>query len=124
MEKLITILYVDDEPINLMLFDRMFHKKYNVLTAESGFLGLEVLQKNPDVKVILSDMKMPGMSGIEFIRKAKETYPDILFYILTGYEITPEIQKSLESGLISKYFQKPLNMKAIEESILEKLEIR
>lgn len=121
MNNLIKLLYVDDEQINLMLFQNIFKKKYTVIIAESGFKGLEILQKEKEIKVIISDMKMPGMNGLEFIQKAKEKFPNILFFILTGYDITPEIQKSLENGLISKYFQKPFNMKEIDETITQEL---
>jgi two-component system, response regulator, stage 0 sporulation protein F len=123
MEMQVKLLYVDDEPINLMLFVRMFGKKYKILTAESGYLGLEVLQNTPDIKVIISDMKMPGMDGLEFIRKAKALYPNVLFYILTGYEITPDIQESMKNGLISDYFQKPFKLQDIDDSITNKLGI-
>jgi len=119
----IAILYVDDEPINLMLFEQLFKRKHSVLTADSGFSGLEVLQNNPEIDVIISDMKMPGMNGIEFIRQAKIFFPKKLFYILTGYEITPEIQQALETGLISKYFQKPFNMSEIELAISKEMGI-
>ncbi len=117
----VPILYVDDEPINLMLFRQWFSSKYDVLTAESGIQGLEILQQKPGVKVIISDMRMPGMNGLEFIRKARESYPLVVFYILTGFDITREIQESLENGLISGYFQKPFNMKEIDRDISEKL---
>lgn len=124
MDNTIKILYVDDEPINLMLFEKMFKIKFSVITAASGFKGLEILEKFADIKVIISDMKMPEMTGIQFIKKAKVLYPEILFFILTGYEITEEIQQSLEDGLILKYFQKPFNMVEIEESIVKELEKR
>jgi two-component system, response regulator, stage 0 sporulation protein F len=120
----IRVLNVDDEPINRMLFTSLFKNKYNVLTAESGVSGLEVLRNNSDIDVVISDMKMPGMNGIEFISKAKELYPGIIYFILTGFDITPEIQKSLETGLISKCFRKPLNMKEIDESINERLTVK
>ena len=107
MSKKTTILYVDDEPTNLMLFEQLFKTKYQVLTAESGYKGLKLLTQRPDIHVIISDMKMPGMNGLEFIQESKKLYPSILYFILTGYEITEEIQESLENGLISKYFQKP-----------------
>lgn len=68
-------------------------------------------------------MKMPGMNGIEFIQKAKKLYSDIHYYILTSYDITPEIENALRTGLIDKYFQKPFNMKGIEFAITEKLNI-
>ena len=64
-------------------------------------------------------MKMPGMNGIEFIKKAKESFPDIVFFILTGYEITEEITLALEEKLIHKYFKKPFLMKEMETAILE-----
>jgi two-component system, response regulator, stage 0 sporulation protein F len=116
MEKL-TLLYVDDEPINLMLLVAMFRKKYNVLTGRSGFEGLGLLEKHDDIKVVISDMRMPGMNGLEFIEKAKATYPNIIFFILTGYEITIEIENSLKIGLIDRYFQKPFQMSEIDSAI-------
>jgi response regulator RpfG family c-di-GMP phosphodiesterase len=116
-----TILYVDDEPLNLMLFSTMFGKKYKVLTAESGDAGLAILQKHPDIRVVISDMKMPGMNGIEFIKRARVLYPVKLFFIHTGYDITPEIQQSIKEGLIAEYFQKPFDMKVIDSSITSHL---
>lgn len=120
----VTILYVDDEPTNLMLFELIFRKSFNVVLAESGYQGLEILQKKPDIKITISDMKMPGMNGIQFIEKAKQQFPDIVFYILTGYEITPEIRDSMQKGLIERFFQKPFNMQEISNSICEKLSIQ
>lgn len=105
------ILYVDDEPINLELFKINFEKKFEVFIANDAFQGLELLEKEKDILVVISDMKMPKMNGIEFIKKAKELYPDKKYYILTGYEINAEIQDALNSGLILRYFSKPFNVK-------------
>ncbi|HPJ46571.1 MAG TPA: response regulator [Tenuifilaceae bacterium] len=121
MNTKITILYVDDEPINLLLFSQMFDSRYNIITAESGYVGLNLIERNPDICIVISDMKMPGMNGIEFITIAKKQYSNIHFYILTGYDITPEIEDAIESGLISKYFQKPFKMGEIELAISNKL---
>lgn len=118
-DKKITILYVDDEPINLRLFQYNLKKKFEVLTAESGDEGLELLQANPHIRNVISDMKMPGMSGIDFIKLAKKDFPDIQYFILTGFDITEEIADALNERLIHKYFRKPFNMKEIETSILE-----
>jgi two-component system response regulator (stage 0 sporulation protein F) len=115
------LLYVDDEPINLKLFAINFRNNYNVLTAGSGFEGLTILQSNRDTKIVISDMKMPGMNGIEFIRIAKKDFPDIPFFILTGFDISEEIAKALQEGLIFKYFRKPFNINEIERSIREAL---
>jgi len=62
-----TILYVDDEPINLELFEMNFQKRFNVLKALSGAEGLKILESKADISFVVSDMKMPGMSGLEFI---------------------------------------------------------
>jgi response regulator RpfG family c-di-GMP phosphodiesterase len=113
----IKILYVDDEPINLKLFEINFARDFEIFVAEDGSNGLNILEKEPDIKVIISDMKMPGMNGIEFIAKAREKYPAKKYYILTGFEITKEIQDAIESGMILKYFRKPFNIKEIRSTI-------
>jgi two-component system response regulator (stage 0 sporulation protein F) len=113
------LLYIDDEPINLYIFDINFGKKYNIITGLSGYDGLDHLKANPGIKIVVSDMSMPGMNGLEFIRKAKEEYPDITFFILTGYDITDEIKRALDENLIRKYFRKPLNAGEITLSIEE-----
>jgi two-component system, response regulator, stage 0 sporulation protein F len=117
-----TILYVDDEPINLMLFRAIFERKYTVLTAESGAKGLTLLSQNPGIAGVISDMRMPLMNGIEFIRLARKDFPDIFYFILTGYDITAEISSALNEKLIDRYFQKPFNHINMEESIKEAIE--
>lgn len=121
MSKIATMLYVDDEPLNLTLFSINFERKFQILTALSGYEGLNVLKSNPETKVVISDMKMPGMNGVEFIRQAKKDFPDIVYFIFTGFDITHEIAEALRNKLIHKYFSKPLNMKEIENSINEVL---
>ena len=121
MTEKITLLYVDDEPINLKLFELNFRKKYNVITAESGFEGIKQLNSNPQTKIVISDMKMPGMNGIEFIKLAKKDYPQITFFILTGFDINEEIADALNERLIHKYFRKPFNLNDIESSVEEVL---
>lgn len=119
MSEKIKIIYVDDEEVNVMLFQINFSVHFEVHTGYSGFEGLELLEKHPDTKAIISDMKMPKMNGIEFIKKAKEMYTEKKFYILTGFEITDEIQNALKSGLIQKHFRKPFNMNEIVKTINE-----
>jgi two-component system, response regulator, stage 0 sporulation protein F len=111
------ILYVDDEKVNLLLFKVNFQKKYNVITASSGKEGLEKLHAHPEIAIVISDMKMPGMSGLEFIKQAKVEFPSIIFFILTGFDITPEIDEALNSNLIQKYYTKPFNINEIDESL-------
>jgi len=113
----IVILYIDDEPINILLFELNFKRKFNVLTATSGSGGLEKMASNPEIKVVISDMKMPEMNGIEFIKLAKQQYPLVAYYILTGFDMTEEIESALKSQLIKRYFNKPFNMTEICNAI-------
>ncbi len=112
-----TILYVDDERVNLLLFKVNFQKKYNVITGSSGNEGLNQLHAYPETKIVISDMKMPGMNGLDFIKQAKEEFPDIIFFILTGFDITSEIEEALKTKLIKKYYTKPFNIGEIENSL-------
>lgn len=117
MEGKMKILYVDDEEVNAKLFKINFSSTCVVLTGNSGLEGLELLDENPDTEIVISDMKMPNMSGIEFIKKAKEKYPDKLFCILTGFEVTNELRTALSNGLIQRYFKKPFNINEIRDFI-------
>ncbi|HOP05523.1 MAG TPA: response regulator [Tenuifilaceae bacterium] len=117
-----TILYVDDEPINLRLFALNLKRDFNVLTAESAAQGLEKLNTNEDICVVISDMRMPEMNGLEFIMKARTDRSDIKYYILTGYDITYEIAEALANGVINEYFSKPFEARRIIEVINREIE--
>lgn len=111
------VLYVDDEDVNLFLFEQMFKEYFSIKTAISAESALEVLDTTPEIEIIFSDMRMPLMNGIEFIKKARERYPNKTYYILTGYSINNEIKGAISEGVISKYFQKPFDVKAIVKEI-------
>ncbi|WP_462251958.1 response regulator [Ekhidna sp.] len=118
----IAILYVDDEELNLFIFKNNFESNYPVFTASSGEEGLEILKQNSDkIIVVISDMRMPTMSGIEFISKAKALYDNIVYFILTGYNSNKEIEQALEDKLIAKWFSKPFSVENIESAIQEAL---
>lgn len=110
---------IDDEPINLMILKRVLDKKYKVLTAESGPQALEILRKDPEIKLVITDMRMPGMSGLEFIREANKQFSGKTYFMLSGYDLTEDIQEALKSSLISKYFQKPPDFQKIDEALQE-----
>lgn len=114
---MITVLYVDDEPLNLMLFEVNFRNRYRVITALSGEEGLQKLSEHSDVDVVISDMKMPTMNGVRFIHRIKELYPEIPCIILTGYDLTPEIQEAIADNKVIEYLAKPFDITQIEKSI-------
>lgn len=117
-----TILYVDDEKINLFIFERLFEKKFKIITVLSANEALSILEKSETpIDILISDMRMPVMNGIELINKAKQQHPDIMYYILTGFEFNTDIEEAFESKLIKNYFKKPINVQEIETSIFGEL---
>lgn len=108
------ILFVDDEKINLMLFKVNFRKKFVVLTAENVNEAISLLEENSDIELVVTDMKMPGMDGIEFARLVHQKFPGKDVYLLTGFGLLPEIENAISEGIIQSYIGKPLNFKEIE----------
>ncbi len=113
----IKVLYVDDEVINLRVFELAYKEKFEVYTAKNGILALEVLDEHPSIQVVVSDMKMPRMNGIEFITKAKTTHPDTIYFILTGFGKNEIIKEAMANGLIKEYIQKPYLKRNLELTI-------
>jgi response regulator RpfG family c-di-GMP phosphodiesterase len=119
MKKPKTVLYLDDEPINLHLFEFAFKKEYHIITVESPKEAIKIVEKEKHLSAIISDMKMPEMNGIEFIRIIKKDKPDLPCFILTGYDINKEISDALREKLIEKYFSKPFNVNMIKKAVNE-----
>lgn len=101
------ILVVDDEPDNLDLLYRTFHREFQVLRAESGPSALDILAQEGGVAVIISDQRMPSMSGTEFLSLTATQYPDIIRIILTGYTDVGDLVEAINSGKVFKYVTKP-----------------
>lgn len=111
-EKKITILYVDDEENNLISFKAAFRIKYHVLIAHSGDEALKMLESK-SVEIILTDQRMPNMTGIEFLEKILQKYPDPMRILLTGYSDMNAVIDAVNKGKIYHYLAKPW----IEEEI-------
>ncbi|MEQ9306785.1 MAG: response regulator [Marinoscillum sp.] len=107
------ILYVDDEYPNRITFQITYRGVLEVLLAASADEGLSILADSTNIGHVISDMRMPGKNGLEFIKEAKNNHPEIKYCLLTGFEITPEIQDALSDGTIQKYFQKPFDREKI-----------
>lgn len=116
-----TVLYVDDEPNNLLLFRAAFRKSYQVITAESAKEGLEQLEAIPDIELVISDMKMPDMSGIALVKEARNRNHMKSFFILSGFDFNEEIEEALAKKLIDRSFKKPFSLEEIQEAIDEHL---
>ncbi|MCA8099933.1 HD domain-containing phosphohydrolase [Burkholderia contaminans] len=102
-----SILLVDDEPSVLSALRRVFRPAgYEILTAESGEAALEVLAST-EVDLIVSDMRMPGMSGAEFLARARSLYPDTMRILLTGYAEIASVVQAVNDGGVYRYLNKP-----------------
>ncbi|HTL88830.1 MAG TPA: GAF domain-containing protein, partial [Leptolyngbya sp.] len=101
------LLVVDDEPDNLDLLYRTFYREFKVLRAENGPSALDILDKEGDIAVIISDQRMPIMSGTEFLSLTASKYPDIIRIILTGYTDVEDLVEAINAGKVFKYVTKP-----------------
>jgi len=101
------ILIVDDESNVLSSIKRALEDEpYEVLTAKSGLEGLEVI-RNRDIKVVISDEMMPGMSGSEFLAAVKKIFPDTIRIMLTGHASVEAAMDAVNNGEIYRFFAKP-----------------
>lgn len=102
-----TLLLVDDEEHILSSLKRMLRRDgYAIVTADSGPAGLAVLAQTP-VDVIVSDQRMPGMSGVEFLRQAKARYPHTVRMVLSGYTELQSVTDAINEGAVYKFLTKP-----------------
>jgi len=101
------ILVVDDEPDNLELLYRTFYRDYEVLIAENAPAALDILARLGDIAVIVSDQRMPFMTGTEFLSMTAAQYPDIIRILLTGYTDVEDLVGAINAGKVFKYVTKP-----------------
>ncbi|WP_044170172.1 response regulator [Kamptonema formosum] len=111
------ILVVDDEPDNLDLLYRTFHEEYKVLRAESGPAALDILATEGDIAVIISDQRMPLMSGTEFLSLTATHYPDVIRIILTGYTDVEDLVEAINAGKVFKYVTKPWDAEHLQSVV-------
>lgn len=110
-----TILYIDDEEINIFLFQRNFRSYFEIVTAHTGQEGLQKLREHASIRAVISDMRMPGMSGVEFVQEAKREFPEKPYFILTAFNAHDEIDEAMKAGLITATFAKPFDVPTIVE---------
>src|SRR5215212_7964997 len=100
------ILIVDDEPANLRLLERLFRRDYQVLAAPSGEEALRLLEQH-DVALLITDQRMPGMTGIELLKRTADTRPHMVRMILTGYTDVSALVEAINCGQVYRYVTKP-----------------
>ncbi|GMQ88669.1 MAG: hypothetical protein BMS9Abin09_0099 [Gammaproteobacteria bacterium] len=114
-----TLLLVDDELNILKAMQRLLrHDGYHILTATSGQEGLALLKDN-DVKVIISDQRMPHMTGVEFLSKVNDIYPQTVRIVLSAYSDFSAVTDAINHGSIYKFFTKPWDDKLMRANVQE-----
>jgi len=101
------VLFVDDEKNILSSIRRQMRNHFTVLTAESGAEGLQHLLEQPDIKVVVSDMRMPEMDGVQFLRQVAERAPDTIRLMLTGHADMNATVGAVNEGRIFRFLLKP-----------------
>jgi len=120
------ILLVDDEPNVVSSLKRaLMDEPYKIFAANSGVEGLSTLKENR-IKLVISDEKMPGMSGSEFLSAVKKLFPDTIRIILTGHASIQAAMNAVNNGEIYRFFAKPWNeieLKLAIRSAIEKYDL-
>jgi signal transduction histidine kinase/FixJ family two-component response regulator len=111
------ILYVDDEVENLRIFELTFRRQFGIYTATSGEEGLEILNTKP-VAVVLSDHRMPGMTGTEFLARVAEIDPKTIRIMVTAYGDAETLQDAINNGSIYHFIPKPWNPDDVRATLI------
>jgi len=115
------LLLVDDEPANLQKLQRTFMNEYNVHLARSGEEALQILQRAP-VDAIITDQKMPNMTGIEFLEFSQKIYPNLVRIVLTGFTEVDDLIAAINTGKVHKYITKPWEPEDLRLAVRDALE--
>ncbi len=110
------ILYVDDEMNNLISFKALFRIKYNVFIAEGGPDAIKILNEH-EIHVIITDQRMPEMTGVEFLETILQDHPDPVRILLTGYADLNAVIDAINKGKIFHYLSKPWDEEELETTI-------
>jgi two-component system NtrC family sensor kinase len=120
----VKILCVDDEKNVLRALERLFmDEEYEVITATSGEQGLSILEEQPGVQLVISDYRMPGVDGVDFLKEVNERWPKTIRIVLSGFADTASIVGAINEGQIYKFIPKPWNDDELKITIAKALEV-
>lgn len=118
------ILFVDDEENILSSLVRLFRKEdYEVLTATSGADGLKIMESR-DISLVISDHRMPGMTGVDFLARVKDISPDTIRIMLTGYADLEAAISAINKGEVYRFISKPWNDEELKLTVRQSLDYR
>ena len=116
------ILIVDDEPNVLSSLRRLFmDEEYEIFTAASAAEGLRILEHEP-IEIVISDYRMPDVTGVEFLRDVCRRWPDTVRIVLSGYADVSVIVAAINDGQVFKFIAKPWNNDDLKSSVVRAIE--
>jgi signal transduction histidine kinase len=116
------VLYVDDEPENLRIFELSFRREFKILTAGSAEEGLTIINGRP-VSLVLSDHRMPGMTGVEFLAHVREIAPETVRILVTAYGDVNTLQSAINNGSIYRFVPKPWSPEEMRVTLRRGIEV-
>ncbi len=125
MSEKLKLMVVDDEPNNLDLLYRTFRRQFKVFRAEGASVAMEILEAEGEMAVIISDQSMPDMTGIQFFRKIKDSFPDTVRILLSGYaedQINSEFDETQQADIF-KCVAKPCSPQELKVVVQECVEL-
>lgn len=122
-DKKISVLYIDDEINNLLSFQASFRRKYKIFIASSAAEGLQILNDEKDIHVIICDQRMPHSTGVDFFQIVRKSHPHPVRILLTGYTDAEAIIDAINKGEIFRYVKKPWDEFELQNAIQNAFEI-
>ena len=116
------VLFVDDDERVLNALRALFREPFDIITADSGAQALELLKASP-VQIIVSDQRMPGMTGVELLREVKKAMPRTVRILLTGYSDLAAMVGSINEGEVFRFVKKPWDNDEIQEVMMEAMAV-
>tara|TARA_R110002050_G_scaffold221792_2_gene357675 strand:+ start:47079 stop:48185 length:1107 start_codon:yes stop_codon:yes gene_type:complete len=117
------VLYIDDEQNNLNSMRAALRKDFRIYTANNAVEALKQLRKFPEIKVIISDQRMPDITGVEFFAKIRNLYPNKIRIILTGYSDIVAVIEAINKGQVYRFIDKPWDVERIKLDIQDAVEL-
>lgn len=118
-----TVLVVDDEAGNVELLQRTLRRQYEVLSAASGEQALGILRAHPDVALILTDQRMPGLTGVDVLRESLRIAPEAVRIVFTGYTEFQDVLDAINLGHVSRFVLKPIEPDKLVNLVKDALEV-
>jgi len=120
MSEIIRILCVDDElPILNVIRRQLYDEDYEVHTALTAEEALGILRRVRPVHVVLSDYRMPGMNGLEFLRRVSQDRPEAVGIIISGFADTPEVKQAMDQHDLFAFLSKPWKAEEMRKTVAE-----